>query len=429
MENIKHILIRNAKIIDSNSEYNGQIKDVLIIDGVIKKISNTILFDLPFLEIKTENLHLSPGWLDLHCNICEPGLEHRENINTGLKSAAKGGFTSIVTTPNTSPPVDTKSDILFLIEKSINNIVEIYPTGCITKKLEGKEITEMYDMHIHGAVAFSDGKQSVQNAMLMNIALDYVKNFNGLIMSHSIDAELNQSGQINEGKISTMTGLKPSPEIAEEVGVLRDLSILRYTKSRLHISTISTTASVKYIKQAKKEKLALTTDLAAHQILLSEDNLQDFNSYNKVMPPLRDKKTQDILIQSIIDGTIDAISSDHTPIEEELKNCEFDQAEFGMIGLETVFPIINTVLKDHININQITELISINPRNIINVDIPIIQEDVKANITLFDPILKWTYKKESIESLSKNTPFINYEFTGVVIGIINKGKVSLNQRS
>tara|TARA_B110000444_G_scaffold123812_1_gene116385 strand:+ start:1877 stop:3166 length:1290 start_codon:yes stop_codon:yes gene_type:complete len=429
MENIKHILIRNAKIIDSNSKYNGQKKDVLIIDGVIKKISNNILFDLPFLEIKTENLHLSPGWLDLNCNICEPGFEHRENINTGLKSAAKGGFTSIVTTPNTSPPIDTKSDILFLIEKSINNIVEIHPTGCITKNLEGQEITEMYDMHIHGAVAFSDGKQSIQNAMLMNIALDYVKNFNGLIMSNSIDVDLNQSGQINEGKVSAMNGLNPSPEIAEEVGVLRDLSILRYTKSRLHISTISTTASVKHIKQAKKENLNLTTDLAAYQIILSEENVQDFNSYNKVMPPLRDKKTQSKLIKSIIDGTIDAISSDHTPIESELKKCEFNKAEFGMIGLETVFPIINTVLKDHMNINQITELISINPRNIINVDIPIIKENVKANITLFDPIKQWIYKEESIESLSKNTPFINYEFTGAVIGIINKSKVSLNQTS
>ena len=426
MENIKNILIRNAKIVDCNSEYNGQKRDILIIDGIIKKISKNINFDQPFLEIKKNNLHLSPGWLDMHCNICEPGLEHRENIQSGLNSAAKGGFTSIVTTPNTYPPVDSKSSILFLIKKSINNIVDIHPVGCITKKLYGEEITEMYDMYKHGAVAFSDGKKQIKNAMLMNTALDYVKNFNGLIMTTCIDADLNEKSQINEGEVSTITGLRPSPAIAEEIAVLRDIALLKYTKSRLHISTISCEASINHINKAKKNNLNLTSDIAAHQIILNDNDLIEFNTLNKVMPPLRSKKTQSALIKAIKDGVINAISSDHNPVEEELKVVEFDQAEFGMIGIETVFPIINTVLKDHININKITELISINPRTILNIVTPVIEINTKANITLFDPFKEWTYKKEHIQSLSKNTPFINYKFTGKVVGIINKGKVSLN---
>ena len=426
MENIKHILIRNAIVIDCQSKYNNQTKDVLITDGIIEEISNKINIDSPFLEIKIPNLHISPGWIDLHCNLCEPGYEHRENIKTGLKSAAKGGFTSVVTRPNTNPPIDNKADLQFLINRSINNIVDIYPTGCITKNLEGKKITEMYDMFINGAVAFSDGKRSIENPMIMNIALDYVKNFNGLIMATAMDENLNKSSQIHEGRISTLTGLKPSPEIAEDIRVSRDLAILKYTNSRLHLSTLSTSNSIKSIKIAKQKKLSISADVAAHQIILSDEDLINFNSNYKVNPPLRDKKTQKALIKSLIDGTIDAVSSDHSPVENDLKKCAFQDSEPGIIGLQTVFPIINTVLKKHMEINNIIKLISTNPRNILKIDSPVIKEQEKANITLFDPNKKWTFTKNHIESISQNTPFINYEFTGKVWGVINKGMVTTN---
>ena len=221
-------------------------------------------------------------------------------------------------------------------------------------------------------------------------------------------------------------GLSPSPEIAENLLVLRDLAILKYSESKLHISTISTTESINNIKKAKKEKLHISTDLAAHQIMLTEEMFTEFNSDLKVMPPLRSEKTRQTLIDGIIDGTIDAISSDHTPINIEGKKCEFEKAKFGIIGLETVFPIINTILKDKLELSRIIDLISRNPRNILGLDTPKVEENEYANMTLFNPAEKWTYQKSDIASLSKNTPFIDYDFIGRPIGVINNGKIQIN---
>ena len=423
MENVKHIILRNVKIIDSNSKYNGDKKDLLIIDGIIEKIDNKIKINEPFFEVESKDMHISPGWLDLHARMGEPGFEYRETIKTGLQAAAKGGFTGVVLMPSTHPPIETKSDINFIVGKGANHIVDIFPTGCVTKKCEQKEITEMYDMHTNGAVAFTDDKKTIQNSMLMNIALEYVKNFNGLIMTSCLDQDLNNFGQIHESLISTKMGLKPSPEIAEELMVIRDLSLLRYTNSKLHISTISTKNSVKNIKLAKKDKLNISTDIAAHQILLTEEFFQNFNTNLKVTPPIRDEKNRQSLIDGILDGTIDAVSSDHTPIEIESKKCEFEQAKFGILGLETVFPIINTILHKKIELSKIIELISLNPRKIIGVEIPKIEEKEMANITLFNPHKKWQYREEEICSISKNTPFIGYEFIGKPIGVINNKKI------
>lgn len=426
MESLKHIVIRNVQIIDSQSKYNGQKKDILITNGIIKKIASSINMSTPFFEAKFKNLHVSPGWIDLHTRIGEPGFEHRESISTGLKTAMKGGFTSVVTMPSTSPPIETKADIDFLRKNNANNIVDVLPTGCITKGCEQQEITEMYDMHINGAVAFTDDKKTIQNSMIMNIALEYVKNFNGLIMSSCLDVDLNQFGQINESKISTQMGLAPSPEIAEDLSVLRDLTLLKYTNSKLHISNISTAQSVKNIKKAKKDNLKISTNVAAHQIILTDELCTVFDSNLKVMPPLRNEKTRQALIKGILDGTIDAVSSDHTPIDIEGKKCEFENAEFGIIGLETVFPIINTILKDKLDLSKIIDLISTNPRNILGLKNNKVEEDQYANLTLFNPTEKWTYKESDIASLSKNSPFINYNFIGKALGVINKGKIMIN---
>ena len=266
MENVKHIILRNVKIIDSFSKYNNQKKDVLIVNGIIEKIDKKITIKDPFFEVTLKNLHISPGWLDLHARMGEPGLEHRETIQTGLNAASKGGFTATVLMPSTNPPIETKADIHFLFKKASNHIVDIIPTGCITKNCNQEEITEMYDMCLNGAKAFTDDKKTIQNSMLMNTALEYVKNFDGLIMSTCLDTNINKLGQINEGIVSTKMGLAPSPALAEELMVLRDLNLLKYSNSKLHISTISTNKSVKHIQKAKKEKLNISTDVAAHQL-------------------------------------------------------------------------------------------------------------------------------------------------------------------
>ena len=218
-------------------------------------------------------------------------------------------------------------------------------------------------------------------------------------------------------------GLAPSPALAEELMVLRDLNLLKYSNSKLHISTISTNKSVKHIQKAKKEKLNISTDVAAHQLILTDELLKGFNTHLKVMPPIRDENNRKGLIDGILNGTIDAVSSDHTPIDIDNKRCEFEKAKFGMIGLETVFPIINTLLKDKLDLSKIIDLISTNPRKIIGTKIPTIQEQEEANITLFNPTEKWIYTKNEICSISKNTPFINSEFYGKSLGIINNGKI------
>ena len=424
---MKHIILRNVKIIDPQSIHHNKKKDILIENGIIKKIENNINFTSPFFETKIKNLHVSPGWLDLHARFGEPGFEYRENIQSGLNAAAKGGFTGVVAMPSTDPPIETKADILFLHKKANNHIVDIMPTGCITKKCKQEELTEMYDMYLNGAVAFTDDKKTISNTMLINNALEYVKDFDGLIMNSCVDPYLNQFGQINESITSTKMGLSPSPELAEDLVISRDLSLLRYTKSKLHLSTISSKTSLKEIKKAKHEKLNISSDVAAYNLILDDNAFNNFNSDLKVMPPLRDETTRLALIKAIINGTIDAVSSDHTPIEIESKKCEFKEAKFGMIGLETVFPIINTVLKDKLELEKIIDLISINPRKIINQKIPKIQINEEANITMFDPHKAWTYKESEIASISKNTPFINYNFIGKPLGIINKGRILMSR--
>ncbi len=423
---MKIIIIRNAKIIDKSSNFHNSINDIKIEDGIIKQISSNISSNQPFYEVDIDNLHVSPGWIDMHVRFGEPGFEKRETINSGLNEAAKSGFTGVVVMPSTYPSTDTKSAIEFFNKKSLNNIVDLFPTGCITKERKQTEISEMYDMFQSGAVAFTDDKKTIQNTMLLNIALEYVKNFNGLIMTNCIDTHMSYNGQIDESITSVKMGLNTIPEVSEDIIVDRDISLLKYTNSRLHLSTISSYNALKKIKKAKSENLNLTTDVAAYNLILNTDSTKDFDTNMKLLPPIRSEKTRLFLIQSILDGTIDAVSSDHTPLELEDKNCEFNLAKFGMIGLKTLFPILNKVLGKKMELYKIIKLISQNPRKILNMPENIIKIGKKANLTFFDPKKKWKYEEKDICSLSKNTPFIGSNFEGVSLGVYNNSKLFLN---
>ncbi len=425
MERINY-LIKSATIIDPKSSFNGQKRDVLISGNEIISIKKRVSIKEPHIEIKSKNLHISPGFLDLHTRIGEPGLEFKEDFNSGLKAAAQGGFTGIVHMPNTIPPIQNSSDIRSTIKKTEKNIVDVFPTGCLTKNTEGKEITEIYDMIKSGAVAFTDDKKSIENAIVMNIAMEYSKQFNTVIMSTCYDTNLCREGQINEGKFSTLLGMKGIPEIAEYIKIARDIELTKYSNGKIHISTVSTKKSFDLIKQAKKQGINISCDISAHQLILSDDMLTDFNTNLKIFPPARGKKRIKEIIKQIKEGNIDVISSDHTPVEIEKKKCSFNNADFGIIGLETTFSICNSILKNHISLEKIIELLSINPRKILNIAYPTIELNKIANITIFDPDQKWTYLEKNIKSKSKNSPFINQEFTGKIIGILNKGKIYLN---
>ena len=416
------ILIKQAKIIDSSSKHNNKICDILINNNKIEKIAKKIQIDPDTKIYKNDNLHVSQGWLDMHVNFGQPGFEQRETIENGLNAAAKGGFTEVLLMPNTSPSIDNSSMIDFIKGFSKRTVVNIQVAGNLTVSQEGKNIVEIHDMKNNGCIAFTDDKKSIQNNELMKIALLYIKNSNALIMNFPNDSKIQKNGVINEGKISTQLGLKGIPNIAEEMMLDRDITLCIYTQSKIHESYISTEKSVEKIKKAKDEGVNITSDVALHNIFLTEEKVNNFDTRFKVLPPLRTKTDNKAIIKGLKNGTIDVITSDHNPFEVETKKIEFDNAEFGIIGLESAFGLINKNLEKHLTLNQIIEKISNNPRKILGLKNNTIEEGNNANITIFNPKTKWKFKEEDIISKSKNTPFIGEELKGKALAIYNNNR-------
>ncbi|MBL4754073.1 MAG: dihydroorotase [Flavobacteriales bacterium] len=413
-----NLLIKLAKVVDPNSPHNGKRVDILIENGQIKSVRKNIASKAK--TISGKNLHVSPGWFDMHVNFRDPGDEHKEDLNSGCKAAAFGGFTGVACMPGTNPPLHTKSDIEYIKNKAKGNVVDVHPIGALSKGLKGKEMTEMYDMSLSGAVAFSDEKKPISNAGVLSRALLYVNGFNGLVISHSQDETITLEGQMNEGETSTALGLNGMPSLAEEIMITRDVYLAEYTNSRLHFATISTGKSVEIIRNAKKKGIKVTAEIAAHQIGIDDSNLNSFDSNYKVNPPFRTKKDIAALKKGLADGTIDAICSDHSPEDVETKNREFDIASFGAIGLETAYAVTNTY--SGLTPEEIVEKMSLAPRRILGIDVPIVKNGEKANLTIFDPKEVWTYASSDIKSKSANSPFIDVSFTGKAIGVFNNNK-------
>ena len=414
------LLIKQAKIIDSKSEFNGQVMDVLISDGKIARIAPDIKSaDVEIIE--SDSLHVSSGWLDFRANFCDPGFEQQETLESGLQTAAAGGFTAVMVTATTNPVVDSKSQVEYLLNKAKDNVVTIYPTGSLSENADGKNVSEMFDMYNSGAVAFSDNKQSIQNGDLLKKALLYTKPFGGLVMNYPNDKGFSKNGQMHEGVTSTTLGMKGIPAIAESLIISRDISIAEYTECPLHISGISAKESVDLVRSAKKRGLPITCDVAVHQLVLTDENLEEFDSNYKVLPPLRKEEDRLALIEGVLDGTIDVICSDHTPIAIENKKVEFEHADFGIIGLQTLFPLLNTNIAAKIDLASLITTLTENPRQILKLEPVSLEVGKAANITLFDPTLSWRYTFENNKSLSQNSPFLNSEFKGKVVGIYNKG--------
>lgn len=420
-----NILIKSAVIVNSQSSFNGKKADILIEKGIIKKIASTIKNDNNYKEVKIKDLHISSGWIDMRSNFCDPGTEYKEDLNSGLKAAALGGFTEVVSMPNTTPVIDSKSGVEYIINKTKDNIVTVYPTGALSHHCEGKEIAEMYDMHLAGAVAFTDNKLSVANSSLLNRAMLYTKSFGGVIMNFPNNNDLYNQGKINEGVISTKLGLKGIPAIAEELIVSRDLFLAEYCEAAIHLTNISTKKSVQLIKEAKAKGIKVTADVNSYHLLLDETEMETFDSNLKVLPPLRTKEDIKALTKGIKEGTIDVVCSDHTPEDIENKQCEFDHAAFGMINLQTSFAVMNTALNNKLSIQEIIETITSKPRNILKLNHPEIKEGAMANLTLFCPSTEFVLERKDIVSKSKNTALVGKKLTGKVVGVINKNKSHL----
>ena len=416
------ILIKSTKIIDSSSKHNNKICDVLINNNKIEKIAKSIQIDSDTKIFKSENLHLSQGWFDMHVNFGQPGFEQRETINNGLRSAAQGGFTEVLLMPNTQPVIDNSTMVEFIKGYNKDSIVTIQVAGTLTKDQKGENIVEMHDMINSGCLAFTDDKKSIQSNELMKIALLYIKDTKSLIMNFPNDKKLQNKGVINEGVISTHLGLKGIPNIAEEMMIDRDITLSCYTDSKIHESYISTEKSVEKIKYAKEKGINISSDVAVHNIFLTEDKVNNFDSRYKVLPPLRTEQDNKAIINGLIDGTIDAITSDHSPYEIETKKIEFDNAAFGIIGLESLFGLIIKNLEKHLDLHQIIEKISSNPRNILGIQNHSIEEGNIANITLFNPKIEWDFTEKNIISKSKNSPFIGEKLKGKALAIYNNNK-------
>ncbi len=421
-----NILIKSAKIIDSNSPYNGKKMDVLIENGIIKSIKSKIISEKNCKIIEANKLHISTGWLDMQVNFCDPGFEHKEDLQSGINAAASGGYTGVAVVPSTNPTIHSKSEVLYIKNKTANSIVDVYPIGTMSHKLEGKDLSEMYDMQQAGAVAFSDDKKASNDSGLLMRALLYSKNFDGLIIAHSDEKSISQDGKMNEGITSTNLGLKGIPALAEELMVNRNIFLAEYTDAPIHLSNISTEKSVELIKQAKAKGLKITASLNAYNIAFTDSFLTGFDSNFKLNPPLRSQTDLDALKKGIADGTIDAISCDHRPQDIESKNIEFDYASNGMIGLESAFGLINTN-KGEIKLETIINSLTVNPRKILKLQKQSIAEGAQANLTLFNPEEEWLFEKKHIRSKSANTPLLGKKFKGKVIGIINNKQVHLNK--
>lgn len=416
------ILIQAAEIIDPNSPFHKKVKNVLIQNGTITAISDKNA--TADKVIKAEGMKLTPGWFDLGTFIGDPGLEHKEDLASGTEAAAAGGFTEMAILPNTSPSIQTKNDIAYVTRGNGSRLVSVHALASVTRNNKGEELTEMIDMHQAGAVAFTDGLKPVWHTDIFLKSLQYLQKFNGLLIDHPEDIWLNMFGQMHEGVQSTMLGLKGMPRIAEEIAVGKGLTLLDYAGGRLHFSRISTAKSVELIKAAKK-KLNVTCDITAYQALLDDTSTQGFETSYKVNPPLREKSDQDALIKGLKDGIIDVICSGHMPHDEESKNIEFDHADFGMINLQTFGPNL-AMLSKSVDWEILVKNVAINPRKLLNLEVPEVKEGAVANITVFDPHTKWTLNDKTNMSRSRNSPWFGKEVTGKAVAVFNNSRYLIN---
>lgn len=414
------IIIRDAKIIDSESPFHNKTADILIVDGSIKKIGKSLPNSENADEIKLDNLHVSQGWFDSSVSLGEPGFEDRETIANGLNVAARSGFTAIALQPNSYPIIDNQSQINFVKTKANGFASQLFPIGALTKGSEGKDMSELFDMKNAGAVAFGDYNKSLDNANLLKIALQYVQDFDGLVIAFTQDSNIKGNGVANEGEVSTKLGLKGIPNLAEELQISRNLFLLEYTGGKLHIPTISTAKSVQLIKDAKAKGLNVTCSVTVHNLVLTDETLEGFDTRYKVSPPLRTETDRKALLAGILDNTIDMITSDHNPIDIEHKKMEFDMAKNGTIGLESAFGALLTVLPLEKVIEKLTS-----GKTTFGIENQTIDEGKKANITLFNPDGKSIFTKENILSKSKNSAFLGVGLKGKTYGIFNQGKLVL----
>ena len=414
------ILLKNATLLHEKSPFHNQKKDILIVEGILTQIEDSIEINADKV-VDLKNLHVSSGWFDPNISFGEPGFEERETLENGLQTAAKSGFTHIVLNPDTDPIIDSHADVSHLKKSASHHTTALHISSVLSHGGEGKQMASLCDIQKAGAVAFGDYKKAHVNPNLLRIALDYSQSFDGLIQAYPMDDSLGNKGHMNEGLISTNLGLKGIPNVAETATLARDLQLLEYTKGKMHIPFISCATSVELIRSAKKKGLNLSCGVGIPHLIYTEENLLEFNSDFKIVPPLRTSIDQRALREGLLDGTIDMVSSMHQPVNPELKNLEFVNAQDGSIGLEAAF----VVLQNYFPLEKVISFLTRGKArfNIINTPFEL---GSKVDFSLFNPGGSSVFSKEHIHSTSKNCMYIGTPIKGSVYGCIRGSHFQLN---
>ncbi len=425
MEPTPDLLIKNCKPIGDG--FDGKsLADILIQNGKIVNIEKDLSADDVVPVYNANGAYASGGWMDMHVHLREPGFEHKETVATGCRSAAFGGFTEVACMPNTKPATHTRDVVEFIKKKAEGQAVDVHPIGTVTKERAGKSIAEMADMKAGGAVAFSDDGDPVYDSQVMRVALEYSSMLGVPIINHEEDLKLSRPGHMNEGVVSTRLGLDGTPGIAEETMIARDILLAGFTGGHIHVAHISTRKAVDLVRKAKAEGIHVTTEVCTHHFDLTDEEVErrKFDTHVKMHPPLRTQDDVNAMIEGLADGTIDVICTDHAPHSVEEKEVEFIYAPNGITGLDTAWSIcVMRLLKPgKLSLTEILDKLIVNPRKILNLEIPKIKKGAAANLTLFNTDEEWVYTDKEVRSKSKNSPYIGDTLTGRATAIYNRSR-------
>lgn len=422
----KNILIKSGRVIDPEKKKEF-IADIFIKDGIVEKIGKSVTAAAGGAEvIDASGLVISPGFVDMHVHLRDPGFEDEETVESGALAAVKGGITTVACMPNTDPPIDSEHAVKYIMEKSQDAACRVLPVAAMTRGQKGKSVTEMGLLSQAGAVGFSDDGKCVADARLMYEVMRYSVQFGLPLILHEEDTRMSEYGLMHEGKYSTTLGLEGIPRLSDDIIIARDIMLARRSRAKIHITHLSTAGGVEMIGRAKKEGIDITCDVTPHHLFFDDSVLTSFNTNFKVKPPIRSSEDRKALVEGLKSGVIDAIASDHAPHLDTEKNTTFKQAAFGTIGLETLFSASFTrlCLEENISLSQLIALITCGPARILNINAGKIEVGKEANIAVIDTGAEKRIAREDFISKSKNSAFIGQKLTGEVVYTISKGRLA-----